>query len=147
MVAVVATSVSAPCADASSAAPSSYVERIWERLSEGDGFGLAVEKAGLTSLSADDVPDWMGELCDFRMLAGAYANEDLSIVGWSQGGVAHEMASSLREGLAERGWMERGSGQHDLFFYEKSEGRCRWVMAKVSEAGDAVSVVLHIRHT
>lgn len=123
-----------------------YVGRVWGQVAAGEDFDDAMELAGLTRLGGDAMPPWAGELCAPERLEGAYGNDDLSLVGFTMDGTKEEAARVLDGELAARGWMEQNDGRDGVAAYTKNEGSCRWVMAEATEAGGAVSVVLHMRH-
>lgn len=134
-------------ADDAAEGAGSYVDRVWERVSDGGGFEQAMEQVGFVRIDAEDAPEWTEEICAPAMLDGAYANEGFSLVGLSRDGTKGEMTDALRRELESRGWARHDSGYEGVTTYTKDEGACRWLMTEISEAGGAASAVLHIEHT
>lgn len=123
--------------------------------SSGDGAGGAARRARL-SLSIDAIAeergfnralpaDFIREAFDATGFDDVLVASDPTIIGLIGKGSATETFSCLASTLAAKGWVQVESGQNAVGTFVKEGGSYGWLLLACSDAGDLVSVVVHVR--
>lgn len=149
ILAMVLACVAADNGLASDGSPSgSLVKRVWGSVSAGGKLEDALREAGIVKVTKENVPAWLErELLSLDQMNEPITNSTFELLWFLRKGAKEDVAESIRNELAAKGWSTCGSDANGMETFVKGKGDCTWAMAECAQAGDDVAIVLHIRHT
>lgn len=132
----------------------SYVQGVWQSISDGNTVSEALAKEGFVCVYGDksrassekaSVPSWFNEeVLDDVSGRDVYATSDLDVVYFTEGGVTSDVESDITAELCGKGWVLCEGNEGDILTFMKKEGECRWLMVQFIGFENETSVVLRI---